>query len=139
MAFLIAATCHDLGHDGFNNGYHVNAFTDRAIRFNDVSVQESYHAAETFTILKMDEFNFLEQLTTDEFRVFRKRVIGCILATDMAKHGADMSTLKSILDTKLIKNGENAGLIINRENEASIFKSQQFLLECCLHACDVSQ
>lgn len=38
MAFLVAAVCHDFGHDGFNNGYHVNAFTDRAIRYNDISV-----------------------------------------------------------------------------------------------------
>lgn len=38
MAFLIAALCHDFGHDGFTNGYHVNATTDRAIRYNDVSV-----------------------------------------------------------------------------------------------------
>ena len=38
MAFLTAAICHDLGHDGYTNGYHVNAFTDRAIRSNDVSV-----------------------------------------------------------------------------------------------------
>lgn len=38
MAFIVAALCHDLGHDGFTNVYHVNAFTDRAIRYNDVSV-----------------------------------------------------------------------------------------------------
>lgn len=38
MAFITAALCHDLGHDGYTNGYHVNAFTDRAIRYNDVSV-----------------------------------------------------------------------------------------------------
>lgn len=25
LAFLTAAVCHDLGHDGFTNGYHVNA------------------------------------------------------------------------------------------------------------------
>lgn len=38
MAFLIGAVCHDLGHDGFTNGYHVNAITERAIRYNDISV-----------------------------------------------------------------------------------------------------
>ncbi len=29
--------------------------------------------------------------------------------------------------------------MINRENEGTVFKSQQFMLEICLHACDVSQ
>ena len=38
LTMLLAAACHDLGHDGFTNGYHVNAITPRAIDFNDVSV-----------------------------------------------------------------------------------------------------
>jgi hypothetical protein len=38
MAFLIGAMCHDLGHDGYTNAYHVNTFSDRAIRYNDISV-----------------------------------------------------------------------------------------------------
>ena len=62
-------------------------------------------------------------MTTDEMKVFRKRVIGCILATDMAKHAADLSALKSLVEAKSIKNGENASQILNKENEASIFKS----------------
>jgi high affinity cGMP-specific 3',5'-cyclic phosphodiesterase 9 len=108
MSFLTAAVCHDLGHDGFTNGYHCNACTTRAIRYNDVSVQENYHVAEAFTIIKRDGTNFLDQLTNDEFKVVRKRMIGCILATDMAKHASDLSALKSLVETKNIKNGENA-------------------------------
>ena len=38
MSFIISAICHDLGHDGFSNGYHVNALTDRAIESNDGAV-----------------------------------------------------------------------------------------------------
>jgi len=38
LSMLTAAMCHDLGHDGFTNGYHINALSDRAIRYNDVSV-----------------------------------------------------------------------------------------------------
>lgn len=123
LSFLIAAACHDLGHDGYTNGYHINAFTDRAIKSNDISVQESYHVAETFAIIKRDETNFLEQLSRDEFRVFRKRVVGCILATDMAKHAADLSALKSIVQSKEISNGVNAYLILNKTDDVSLFKS----------------
>jgi len=35
LSMLIAAVSHDLGHDGFNNNYHVNAITNRAIDCND--------------------------------------------------------------------------------------------------------
>lgn len=73
--------------------------------------------------MRKDESNFLEHLNSDEIKVFRRRMIGCILATDMAKHAADLSALKSLVDTKEIKGGENQHLIINRENDASIFKS----------------
>ena len=35
LSVVIAAACHDLGHDGFTNSYHVNAVTLRAIYSND--------------------------------------------------------------------------------------------------------
>ena len=35
LSILIGSVCHDLGHDGFTNQYHVNSNTERAIRFND--------------------------------------------------------------------------------------------------------
>lgn len=38
LSFLLGAVCHDLGHDGYTNSYHVNAITSRAINSNDVSV-----------------------------------------------------------------------------------------------------
>jgi 3'5'-cyclic nucleotide phosphodiesterase len=57
----------------------------------------------------------------------------------MAKHAADLSALKSLIEAKNIKGGVNAGLVLNRETEASLFKSQQFGMEICLHSCDISQ
>jgi hypothetical protein len=91
LSFVIGALCHDLGHDGFTNSYHTNAITQRAINSNDVSVQETYHASEMFRILRESECNFTDKMTKEEFKIFRKRVIGCIIATDMAKHAADVS------------------------------------------------
>jgi hypothetical protein len=91
LSVIIAAVCHDLGHDGFNNSYHSNALTSRAIDSNDISVQETFHSSELFRILNDEQFNFTEQLSKDEFKLFRKRVIGMILATDMAKHVSDLA------------------------------------------------
>ena len=41
----------------------------------------------------------------------------------MAKHAADLSSLKSILEAKGIKGGLNADQIINQDDEAALFKS----------------
>jgi len=62
-----------------------------------MSVQESFHSAELFRILSQDKYNFLKELSKEEFKIFRKRVIGLILGTDMAKHFDELSKLKSIL------------------------------------------
>lgn len=83
---IIAAVCHDYDHDGFNNAYHVNKMTMRALRYHDESVQENYHAAESISIMLKPEFNFLENASKDDVKVFRKRMVGMILSTDMAKH-----------------------------------------------------
>lgn len=91
LCMIMAAACHDLGHDGYNNSYHVNAMTTRAINSNDISVQEHFHASEFFRILSDPDSNFTDKLSNQEFKLFRKRVIGLILATDMAKHAADLS------------------------------------------------
>jgi len=94
---LIAAVCHDLGHDGYNNTYHVNAITSRAIDSNDGAVQEFFHAAELFRILSEDKYNFALNLSREEFVVFRKRAIGLILATDMANHASHLNSLNATI------------------------------------------
>jgi hypothetical protein len=35
LSICIGCVCHDYAHDGLNNAYHVNAISDRAIRYND--------------------------------------------------------------------------------------------------------
>ena len=51
LALITAGMCHDMGHDGFNNAFHINAMTDRAIASNDTSVQETFHSASYFKTL----------------------------------------------------------------------------------------
>ena len=91
LSFIIAGVCHDLGHDGFNNVYHINSFTSRAIDSNDGAVQEIFHAAETFRILNQKEYNFVCDLSREEFKVFRLRIINLILATDTSRHATDLA------------------------------------------------
>ena len=123
LSFLVAAVCHDLGHDGYTNGYHSNAVTSRAIDSNDVSVQETYHASELFRILAKDQYNFVDGLSKKEFIVFRKRVLGLILATDMSHHAGALSKLNALISENKVKDGENVSKLIEDQNEADLFKS----------------
>ena len=38
VSLIIASSCHDYDHDGMNNAYHINAMTNRAIRYHDEAV-----------------------------------------------------------------------------------------------------
>jgi len=48
MSYIIAAGCHDVGHMGFNNVYHIEKKDWIATRYNDASVLENFHVATTF-------------------------------------------------------------------------------------------
>lgn len=98
LSMIIAAVCHDVGHDGFTNSFHVNMMTGRSIESNDIAVQETFHSAEMFRVLSQTDCNFAEGFSREEFILFRKRVVGIILATDMAKHAADLSVLNKIIN-----------------------------------------
>lgn len=139
LSFLTAAVCHDLGHDGFTNGFHVNANTHRAIDSNDVSVQEHFHAAELFRILTKKQNNFVECLSKDEYKIFRKRVIGLIMATDMSHHAETVSKLNGTISEFDISEGKNVEKLTEGLNETELFKTQQFIMESALHCCDISQ
>lgn len=63
-------------------------------------MQENFHAAESFAILNQAQYNFLEDFSRDDFKTFRQRFIGIILATDMAKHSADLANMKTSIEQK---------------------------------------
>ena len=72
---LTAAICHDIDHPGFNNkydhaiclilsnisfffSYQINAKTELAIRYNDISPLENHHCAIAFQILEKVRVQF---------------------------------------------------------------------------------
>ena len=134
----MSAVCHDYGHDGMNNAYHVNTISDRAIRYSDQSVQENFHAAETFTILNSPETNFMEEFSRDDFKTFRQRFIGIILATDMARHTSDLNNMKTLIEQKEIIDGKNQNLVVDKSSTKLEFNSKQTLLEFVVHSADIS-
>jgi len=60
-----------------------------------------------FRIILRNKWNFLKNLKNEEFMIFRRRVIGLILATDMANHASHLASLNNIIIAHEIKDGEN--------------------------------
>lgn len=86
LILIVSCICHDLDHPGYNNIYQINARTELALRYNDISPLENHHCSVAFRVLKAPECNILASLDSSTFRTVREGIIRCILATDMARH-----------------------------------------------------
>lgn len=91
---VVAALGHDVGHPGRNNAFLCNSQDPVARLFNDVSVLENYHACCTFNVLKIPECNVFANLTRQQSREVRQRIVALILATDMADHFEKLSKFR---------------------------------------------
>uniref|UniRef100_A0A0B7BHV8 PDEase domain-containing protein n=2 Tax=Arion vulgaris TaxID=1028688 RepID=A0A0B7BHV8_9EUPU len=96
FTLITSAICHDLDHPGYNNAYQINAKTELALRYNDISPLENHHCAVAFDILKKDKCNITKDFSREQFKRFRDGMIRCILATDMAKHNEILNSFKSV-------------------------------------------
>ncbi|KAI3365859.1 hypothetical protein L3Q82_000847 [Scortum barcoo] len=103
LIMLTSALCHDLDHPGYNNVLfffifrtEINAQTDLALRYNDISPLENHHCAVAFGILSKPECNILKNLTCEQYKHIRGGMIKCILATntDMARHNEILNKFK---------------------------------------------
>jgi hypothetical protein len=54
---------HDFGHTGVTNDFLVNAKDTLAIRYNDQSPNESFHASGALCLLTVPKHNFLSHLS----------------------------------------------------------------------------
>jgi len=134
-ALLLAAIVHDFRHPGVSNIFLQNSVHDLAITYNDRSILESYHISEAYrVILNKKDCDLFANLTPCEKSIMRKRMISCVLATDMSLHGECLAKLQQKILMNNINNGKNAEKIINPKNE---FESKQFILDVCLHLADI--
>lgn len=86
LILIVSCICHDLDHPGYNNIYQINARTELALRYNDISPLENHHCSVAFRVLEAPECNILASLDNPTYRIVREGIIRCILATDMARH-----------------------------------------------------
>ena len=142
FSMLIGALCHDYKHPGTNNLYQINTRAKYALRYNDTSVLEMYHLAQTFKELQKDEFNIFKNFSAEEYRICRRRMIDGILSTDMANHAKVLSAANAKSETFDVKKGRNFEKIfeINDEKQKIIklYDAQQCILNMIIHTADIS-
>ncbi|XP_062553840.1 high affinity cGMP-specific 3',5'-cyclic phosphodiesterase 9A isoform X2 [Armigeres subalbatus] len=86
LILLVSCICHDLDHPGYNNIYQINARTELALRYNDISPLENHHCSIAFRLLEHPDCNIFRNMSKDLYKDVREGIIRCILATDMARH-----------------------------------------------------
>ena len=139
VSIFCAAMMHDLGHPGYTNNFLINTKNDLAIRYNDQSVLESYHVSEGFhIILKKEGCNIFDDLSNQDYKICRKRIIQCILATDMTLHNKEFQFLKSKIETFGIKKGQNFEKIFESLDPVTTYNLKQDFLNVLIHSADVS-
>ena len=145
LSIIIAGLGHDLGHPGLTNNFQINALTDMAITYNDISCLENFHLAKLFKTLRKDETNIFSKLTVQDFKKIRKKMISEILATDMAIHGKIISNIRAKIPENFLQenNNDNSNknknfeLITDINNEETTYEEKQALLDYFIHAADL--
>nr|XP_042715144.1 high affinity cGMP-specific 3',5'-cyclic phosphodiesterase 9A isoform X3 [Chrysemys picta bellii] len=107
LILMTAAVCHDLDHPGYNNTYQINARTELAVRYNDISPLENHHCAVAFQIIAQPECNIFSNVTQEQFKRIRQGIITLILATDMARHAEILDSFKEKMDNFDYSNEEH--------------------------------
>jgi len=108
-ALFISCMVHDYKHPGLTNAFLVNTNDEIAIRYNDKSVLESYHIAQTFELIKnKPKCDIFKDMNKSEIAMMRKRMINCVLSTDMVKHAQIFSLIKVSTEKYKINQGKNA-------------------------------
>ncbi len=111
MILIVSSICHDLDHPGYNNIYQINASTELALRYNDISPLENHHCSVAFRILKLTSCNIFVSLDNIQYRLVREGIIRCILATDMSRHNEILLQFKKIVLNFDFRNENHINLV----------------------------
>ena len=105
-ACLISAAIHDYDHPGFNNLFLINSSHAIALTYNDKSVLENYHVASSFKLISEEKNNFFINISKEERRRYRMRMIAIVLATDFSRHFADLGKFQLKFSSGVFKDEE---------------------------------
>ncbi|OWK50768.1 High affinity cGMP-specific 3',5'-cyclic phosphodiesterase 9A [Lonchura striata] len=101
LILMTAAVCHDLDHPGYNNTYQINARTELAVRYNDISPLENHHCAVAFQIISQPEFNIFSNVDQDQFKQIRQLKMVLIKCCDISNEVRPMEVAEPWVDCLL--------------------------------------
>ena len=132
-ALFLSCICHDYKHPGVNNNYLKETRNEIAIRYNDISILENMHIAETFKLINNsnNDYNIFQDLDNNTYKQFRKEMIACVLSTDMTFHNIYIDFLKKCCENK---NKQNS-IEENNNNKADDYQNYMNVL---IHSADIS-
>lgn len=139
ISIYIGGMIHDFKHPGLNNGFLINTAHELSTRYNDISVLENHHIAEAFKIIRSEpKFDIFCMLNKEEKKSIRKKIVECVLATDMTSHARYYQMIKLKVERFEIKQGKNSDQIFNPATNDSIPQTQQDFCSLILHFCDIA-
>ncbi|XP_071667615.1 high affinity cGMP-specific 3',5'-cyclic phosphodiesterase 9A isoform X2 [Patagioenas fasciata] len=101
LILMTAAVCHDLDHPGYNNTYQINARTELAVRYNDISPLENHHCAVAFQIISQPEYNIFSNVDQDQFKQIRQLKMILIKCCDISNEVRPMEIAEPWVDCLL--------------------------------------
>lgn len=116
---VLSAAIHDYDHPGVNNIFLINTCNSLAIMYNDNSVLENFHVASAFKVLGEEKNNFMEDVQKEDRKKFRMKCVGLVLATDFARHFADLGKFQLRFSNGGVKDEEDRLLVMEMMMHAS--------------------
>jgi hypothetical protein len=93
--------CHDYKHGGLNNNFLRLTKDKLAIRYNDISILENMHISQTFKLINTNkECNIFLGVDNATYEKMRKKMIACVLSTDMTYHSKHVEFMKDVIAKK---------------------------------------
>jgi cAMP-specific phosphodiesterase 4 len=95
--------------------------------------------AEAFRLIHgKKDCNIFSDLPPQHYKVIRKRIIECVISTDMTLHTKQCTYLKIKMESYGIKQGDNVDKIMDGLDSVATFAIQQEFLNVLIHAADIS-
>ena len=105
----------------------------------DQSILENYHVAESFRLIhSKKDCNIFSDLPIQQYKIIRKRIIECVISTDMTLHTKQCTYLKIKMESFGINHGDNVDKIMDGLDSVATFAIQQEFLNVLIHAADIS-
>ena len=94
---------------GLTNNYLISRNDKNTLRYNNVSVFEQFHVCESFNLINsnLNKYDIFNKLSNDDYKIIRKRIVQCVLVTNILFRNKLSQFLKTRINTFKIQQGNN--------------------------------